>query len=280
MRAEDLTEFNELLDATYELLAKTPQQKIIGGTARALFFKVLARFPLPTVRAAMEAHCASSTFPPTPNDIIARIEGSAVNDGRPGAEEAWAIALTAQDEAATIVWTAEIAQALQVCQPVLSTSGPISARKTFIETYERLVKAARADQKPVKWTHHLGWDKSQHAPVLERAVKAGLLPAPAVAGLLPPPETDALTSDPAAREQLAKIRKLIAEGEEEKQKRLLAAEDARMEAERATSESIGTTVEQYAQAKGIPTDLDPEHAALLPRHDEATLQRKPGRRAP
>jgi hypothetical protein len=144
--------------------------------------------------------------------VVEHIEASTNGDGRPGPEEAWAIALASQDERDTVVWTSETAQAWQLARPVMETSGPITARKTFTETYTRLIAAARAQHRPVTWSAHLGWDKAMQGQVLQRAVDQGLLPAPSVVGLLPAPEVPDSALSPEGRAQLAKVKQMLADG--------------------------------------------------------------------
>lgn len=110
-----------------------------------------------------------------------------IDDGRPGADEAWAIALDAQDEACTVVWCGEIQQAFAVARPVLDAGDKIGARMAFRNAYDRLVRDARSNRKPAQWSPSLGWDEGQRRAVLTRAVETGVLSDKAVAGLLPSP---------------------------------------------------------------------------------------------
>lgn len=212
MRNEDFDEFAQLLDDAYDLIG-VGANKIISGGAKSMFFAAMAPYSLETVRAALSAHCLHrerGRFTPKPADLIEQIEGAAARDNRPGAEEAWAIALTSEDESETIVWTSEIAEAFNICRPVLETSGAISARKTFIEAYERIVTGARQQGVAAQWLPSLGWDVNKREAALSRAQTAGLLPAPVVANLLPPPaKVD--PSDEKAKAGLAMVKAAIAQ---------------------------------------------------------------------
>jgi len=245
MRENDFDEFSQLLDAAFDILGKTPAAKVVSPTAKALFFQALAEYPLPLVRAAIGAHVKRGKFTPTPGDIVDHIEASTNGDGRPGPEEAWAIALASQDERDTVVWTSETAQAWTVARPVMETSGPISARKTFTETYTRLIAAARAQRRPVAWSAHLGWDKAMQAQVLQRATEQGLLPAPSVAGLLPPPEVPDSELSPEGRAQLAKVKQMLADSAAERESRLQAKVDARNETEAEFKRNLNQRVAEY-----------------------------------
>ncbi|NMG27812.1 hypothetical protein [Aromatoleum evansii] len=116
-------------------------------------------------------------------------------DGRPGAEEAWATALSADDEAATVVWTDEIVQALAVAKPLLDARDKVAARMAFCQAYERLVRKARDAKEPCRWWASLGRDPRQRAVALAAAVETGQLTHAAVQTLLPAPtESDAVVA--------------------------------------------------------------------------------------
>ena len=112
-----------------------------------------------------------------------------IDDGRPGADEAWAIALDAQDEACTVVWCSEIQQAFAIARSVLSAGDKIGARMAFRNAYERLVRDARIQRQPAQWSPSLGWDQGQRHAVLTRAVETGMLTSQMIAGLLPSPSS-------------------------------------------------------------------------------------------
>lgn len=107
-----------------------------------------------------------------------------IDDGRPGADEAWAIALDAQDEACTVVWCVEIQKAFGIARPVLAAGDKIGARMAFRNAYERLVRDARIQRQPAQWSPSLGWDHGQRHAVLTRAVETGMLTSKSIAGLL------------------------------------------------------------------------------------------------
>lgn len=251
MRTEDFEEFASLLDATFDMIGKSPAAKLISPGAKALFFEDMRRFPLPLVRSALAAHRADGErgkWTPSPADLIFQIERHQKRDNRPGAEEAWAIALTTMDDQNTVVWTQEAAEAFAKARPVLESSGAISARKTFLEVYERLVAISRQAGVAVHWFPSPGLDKVGYEAAVKKAVAAGLLaaPTPAPAALLEAPakpETFCLSP----REQLAFLHKKLAEGAAAKLARLDAAADARVEAEDKITTKIQDQVRQYRQ---------------------------------
>lgn len=116
---------------------------------------------------------------PTVADIILRID-----DGRPGAEEAWAMIPTTED--ASVVWTEEIRDAYGISRGLMS-SDMIAARMAFRETYLRLVSDARAQKKPVRWEPSLGLDPIGREIALKQAVEKGRLKHDHAQSLLPSP---------------------------------------------------------------------------------------------
>jgi len=221
MRQGDYDEFAKLIDDAYDMISVG--SKSLSAAARAMFFRAVAKYPLDLFRAALHAHIMGKEgrFVPQPSHIIEQIERMVEQDGRPGAEEAWAIALTGCKEEATVVWTTETAQALFISRPVLDSSGAISARKAFLEAYTRLVADARSARRPAEWVASIGWDRRQQVSAIKGAINAGRLPAPSAAALLEGPGGDP-TPDEAARAQIALIKKLIKDATEARETARLA----------------------------------------------------------
>ncbi|APW37635.1 hypothetical protein RD110_10900 [Rhodoferax koreense] len=175
MQKNDFTEFSEMLDAIWSLKGPVPT-----ASQKAMFFRVLAEYPLNEVRAGLDAHVKDpirGKFLPMPADVIAQIKGIVSEDGRPGAEEAWAMAVRARDEAVTIVWTAEMSEAMGVCQPLVQAGDDVGARMAFKEAYTRLVAQARESRIPPEWVVSLGHDAAGRDSVLLPHVQAGRLSA-------------------------------------------------------------------------------------------------------
>lgn len=157
----------------------------------------------------------------TPENVIRHL---VTQDGRPEANEAWAIAMTSYDEAETVLMTPEIQQAAAEAERVFRAGDKIGARMAFIATYERLVTTARQVGTPLAWSLSLGHDAERRASAIESAERLGRLPAPqaqallahhavgqitaegrAIVGLLAGPSADgllALTADERTREAL------------------------------------------------------------------------------
>lgn len=204
MEDRDKGLFLELLTRTMGAYSKAlPDAGIIGA-----WLTEMRPFPIEVIDMAMAVYRhENGQFSPVPAGI-AKI--CRVMDGRPSSEEAWAIALTSQDESDTVVWTSETAAAFAICKPVFDLGDEVGARMAFKEAYARLVSEARSSGMPAKWSASLGWDTGKREASLNRAHVAGLLPAPVIAALLPNFSTD---GDQASErpEGLKKIKVLMAE---------------------------------------------------------------------
>jgi hypothetical protein len=174
MRADQLDQFLTMYRDVMGLYGKAAT-----ATQETMVFRALAAHDLRAVRAAFDAHIRDpqrGRFAPLPADILAQIEGAAENDGRPGAEEAWAMCLPAADEARTVVWTAEMAEAWGLARVVLDAGDEVGARMTFRETYGRLIASARKMRAAPQWSATLGHDEAMRADALRDAVSTGRLP--------------------------------------------------------------------------------------------------------
>ena len=113
------------------------------------WWDALAPFPLPIVDRAFKVYAMDEDrFAPVPAAIVKRCR---LMDGRPTDEEAWAIALLSRDEADTVVWTQETAEAFGLCASVLDGGDEVGARMAFRDAYNRLVSDARLAGRPARW---------------------------------------------------------------------------------------------------------------------------------
>lgn len=185
MRRADFDDFAAMLDQVCGLLSRGTYEPSAANTA--MFFRSLARHELADIRAAFDRHVADpqrGRFVPVPADIVAQLDGMAQDDGRPGEDEAWAIALPARDEFVSVVWTQEIAHAWTAARPVLDLGDEVGARMAFRQTYSRLVGEARASARPAEWTLAEGFDVDGRKRAMTTAVEQGRLPPPAAGPLL------------------------------------------------------------------------------------------------
>lgn len=111
-------------------------------------------------------------------DIISRLD-----DGRPGAEEAWAYHVP-KNEGVTVVWNDEITAAWGVALPLLDAGDEIQARMAFKERYTQEVQRARDAKKAPKWYASLGTDAWGREDVLMSAAERGLIPVSYVQAVL------------------------------------------------------------------------------------------------
>jgi hypothetical protein len=243
MNAADKPGFMQLLAETLAAYGKPLPE---AAMARA-WLSNLQPYPMQVISAAMRAYIdENGEFPPVPAGIAKRCK---LMDGRLGPEEAWALALTSLDQSDTVVWSTECAEAFRIVKPVLDASGAISARKGFIEAYERLVGASRAAHQPVEWVTSVGWDMGKRKLALARAVEAGVLPAPSAISLLPAPAVEKASLTDHEREQLHKVLGMLREGESARQRRLERAEQERLGSEMALDIDIQRKVDLHHNRK-------------------------------
>lgn len=200
--------------ATAETLGQT-----ISASAAELMADDLAEYPVEAIKAALRACRRELTGRLTLAAILQRIHAE---DGRPSRDEAWAIALQAEDERDTVVLTEEIMAAMLIARPVLATRDKVGARMTFLAAYDRLLLEARSAARPVEWRLSLGFDPELRKRAIEQARDLGRLPAPeaermmlrisrdaptpngiAIAGLI---TGSVAAPDPQTRERLQAIR--------------------------------------------------------------------------
>jgi len=189
MHKTEFDAFSELLDGCYALLGR---DKTLNGPAKAMFFRSLGAYALEAVRAGLDAHIKDpkrGRFPPTPADVIEQIEGLIADDGRPGAEEAWAMCCRASDESETVVWSAEMSLAFATAQALMQEGDSIGARMAFKEAYSRMVDDARRERRPVSWSVSLGHDASKRHAALVSAEARGYLGSDDVLRIAPPTTT-------------------------------------------------------------------------------------------
>jgi len=205
----------EAITATAEIMQAT-----ISPIAAAMMVKDLAAYKPEDVIAALKiVRAGSARF--NLKEIIDAL-AKVCPDGRPGANEAWA--MIPKDEHASAVMTEEMAQALHIAQPLIDDGDQIGARMAFIEAYKRIVDAAKLEGVPVKWFASLGFDKEERTSVVADAVRLGRLSVDHAASLLPPEKAIAMLeninqntlqlenkpTDPGkARAQLATIKNML-----------------------------------------------------------------------
>lgn len=152
--------------------AEAMGQEMNPSTA-AMMAEDLCAYPVPVVKAALKACRFEVKGKLAMADILQRVQ---IADGRPGKDEAWAIAMTTNDEFETVVLTDEIQLALAAAKPVLDAGDKVGARMAFISAYERLVGQAREDNKQVNWHVSVGFDANRRAQAITKAVQMQRIP--------------------------------------------------------------------------------------------------------
>lgn len=152
--------------------AEAMGQEMNPGTA-AMMAEDLCAYQVPVVKAALKSCRFEVKGKLAMADILQRVQSS---DGRPGKDEAWAIAMTTNDEFETVVLTQEIQLALAAAKPVLDAGDKVGARMAFISAYERFVGQAREDAKPVNWHVSVGFDANRRIQAVTKAVELKRIP--------------------------------------------------------------------------------------------------------
>lgn len=96
-------------------------------------------------------------------------------DGRPSADEAWAIASQVLDESATVVWNDEIMQAWSIACPLLEMGDKFNAARAFKEKYEQVVDRSRSNNIAVKWLANIGTDNDLRQRAIEQALSKKII---------------------------------------------------------------------------------------------------------
>jgi|SaaInlStandDraft_3_1057020.scaffolds.fasta_scaffold46334_2 hypothetical protein len=180
MNRREQRDFLETLDAAYEMHGKT-----VSSAAKRLWVEGVGQYPLSAVQYGFSRVLQTSPFLPKLADVRLMILS---NDGRPSADEAWAIAVQVSDEGATVVWTDEISTAWMDAKPIIDTGDNVAARMAFKSSYNRAVDLAREGTIPIHWKPSLGHDISSRHAVLRAAYEKGHLSSDYVQSLLPTPE--------------------------------------------------------------------------------------------
>ncbi len=179
----DDTELSKMLAVTAELTGTD-----LSAAAAEIMARELATYDRAQVLGALAKCRRELKGRLTMAAVIERLE-----DGRPGAEEAWA--MIPKTEADSAVWTTEASQAFGVAVQLLDAGDKIAARMAFRETYTRMVQQARDAGQPVEWHVTLGHDPRGRDGVLSQAVAQGRISldrAHDFAPELPAPRSDVL----------------------------------------------------------------------------------------
>jgi hypothetical protein len=178
MRDTDRKQFAQIVRSTMMVCGgEAPDADVIR-----IWWASLEKFDLSDVSAAFSQYAQRGKYAPKPADILEIIDRIRP-DGRPGADEAWA--MIPRDESASVVWTQEMSEALGVAQPLLDECDQIAARMAFKESYQRIVERNKLAGVAPVWIPSLGTDPHGRDAVLTKAVTLGRLSCEHAAALLP-----------------------------------------------------------------------------------------------
>lgn len=152
--------------------------KVFSPAAARQFAADLSAYPENQVLGALERCRREVKGVLSLADVISRLD-----DGRPGADEAWA--MIPRDETQSVVWTDEMAVAYGVARPLLAAGEPIAARVAFRECYARVVTLARCEQRAPQWRLSPGYDPAGRELAVSDAVSKGRLTPQQAMRLLP-----------------------------------------------------------------------------------------------
>jgi hypothetical protein len=155
---------------------------------QAIYVTALSDIPIDQLRPAIRAAIQELKWFPKVAELreLAGALPGTLNDGRPGAEEAWArMPKGRRMEDDSIVWCEEERLAYGVCRSLLLDGDQIGARMAFKERYERELTEARSQRKPVKWTASVGYDIEHRLVTLATAVQEKRLSLEAALNFVP-----------------------------------------------------------------------------------------------
>lgn len=138
----------------------------LSDAAVRLIGSALAKYPTERVITALDRCACELSGRLTLHAIIKRVVES---DGRPTADEAWAM-VEPWDEDRTLVATAE---AMQAAGLVRHLEDRIAARMAFRDRYAQLIQEAREELRPVGWVVSLGQDRVRREQAVRESVALG-----------------------------------------------------------------------------------------------------------
>lgn len=151
----------------------------------------------------------TSTFCPSVSEFRAWCEP---NSEWPTAEQAWAIAQAASNEADTVVWTAEAQAAWTSCQSLIEINDWFNASRCFKDTYSREVQTSQLQGKRPVYQASLGHNQELRVIAIRDAESKGLLGSNEATKLIGYIEEEKAAPTDFALEMLAKMKRQL-EGE-------------------------------------------------------------------
>lgn len=164
----EIVKISEALNGSWLLVNGQPLSEV----ALDIFIDDVEVYPFAVVMTAISKARKQAKGRMTISDIMRHIESQ---DGRPTADEAWALAYQTTCETETVVMTEEIAEAWGAVTGLIEAGDKFNASKAFKEKYESLVAASRESAKPAAWFVNAGSDRELLAQAVEAARQEGKL---------------------------------------------------------------------------------------------------------
>ena len=158
--------------------------QLTGAALATMALDLISEYPETAIMQALHRCRRELSGRLTQQAIVERINQA---DGRPGANEAWGIALSAFDESQTVVLNDEITEAMGAARPAMNSGDDVGARMAFRDAYERIVRQSRLNGAKPKWYPSLGTDPLLRIDAIKQAEERGLLTSAQAAAYLPAP---------------------------------------------------------------------------------------------
>lgn len=166
---EHLEWISDELTVLAEAFGETPSEQ-----RQEIYCQALADIARPQLRVAFRrARYELKYFPKIAE--LRELAGSlpdTLADGRPGSEEAWArMPKGDRIEEDSVVWCEEERTAYESCRGLLLQGNQVGARVAFKERYEKELRQARSQLRPVQWIVSTGFDIEHRMMTLAAAVR-------------------------------------------------------------------------------------------------------------
>lgn len=162
---QELVKISEAINGTWLLV----NNQALSEVALDIFLDDVEGYPFVAVMTAIRNARKQAKGRVSVGDVMGHLENL---DGRPSAEEAWAIAVKSLDNNLTVALTHEMQNALASgVSELLEMGDKFNASRAFVEKYNQLVASAREQKLPVGWFMSLGYDKDMRDEAIRQAYK-------------------------------------------------------------------------------------------------------------
>lgn len=142
--------------------------RVLSDRAQFVFVEALQGYPEAQVMAALARCRKEFKGTLTPRDVIDRLD-----DGRPSADEAWA--MVPKNERDSAIWSDEMAHGWSIAEPAWMNGDRVGAHRAFRDAYTDAVYRNRDQRRPTNWTVTLGDDRQQAFNVIQHGLRCNKL---------------------------------------------------------------------------------------------------------